>query len=204
MAKIKLIAFTDLHEKVVFLDRIKKVIAKEKIDLAVCTGDFTVFARNTQKVMRALDDLGVPVVLIHGNHEDEEEIVQLLPQFKNIHWAHERMIEVCGVQFFGFGGGGFSREEPQLELLEKQYSAQFDHRTVVLSHAPPFGTIMDQPDTDWHVGNATLTMLIKRRKPLLVLCGHIHEGFHTKDTIGATTIMNPGPDGEIITIEDDE
>jgi uncharacterized protein len=197
---MKLIAFTDIHENAQLLGRIKR--HAKGVDLAVCTGDFTVFGRSTKKMLAALNDLGVPLVLIPGNHEDDEEIESMLPQFKNIHWAHERFVEVKGLRFFGFGGRGFSRREPALETLEKKFAKQFDDRTIVLCHAPPYDTALDEVDADWHVGNESLRELIVRRKPMLVLTGHIHECFHQHDRLGATILINPGPDGEIIEVDD--
>jgi Icc-related predicted phosphoesterase len=199
---MKIFAFTDIHEDMQLLARIKRVIEKEKVDLAVCTGDFTVFSNGTKMMMEAMDKLGVPLVLIPGNHEDEDEIETLLPRFKNIHYAHERVVDVKGLRFIGFGGRGFRRHEPDLEVLERKHAKDFDGRTIFLCHAPPYGTALDEVDEGWHVGNETLTELIRRRKPMLVLCGHIHECFHAHDEVAGTPVINPGPDGEIIEVEE--
>lgn len=200
---MKLYAFTDIHENIAMLAKIKQRIKQHNVDLAICTGDFTVFSHATKKMLTAMNDLGVPLVLIPGNHDDEDEIMSLLPQMKNIHYAHETVITVKGIKFFGFGSRGFSREEPELERLEEEYADEFDERTIVLCHAPPYGTKLDEVDPGWHVGNETLTRLVRRRKPMLVLTGHIHECFHQHDSIGGTVAINPGPDGEIIEVDDD-
>jgi uncharacterized protein len=198
---MKIYAFTDIHENLQMLSKIKRRIKEQGVDLAVCTGDFTVFSHATKKMLTAMNDLGVPLVLIPGNHDDEDEIMALLPELKNIHYAHETMIEVMGLQFFGFGGRGFSRHEPALEMLEEQYAGQFNGGTIVLCHAPPYGTKLDEIDPEWHVGNESLTELVRRRRPMLVLCGHIHECFHQHDSIAGTPVINPGPDGEIIEVD---
>ena len=199
---MKLLAFTDIHANMQLMERIKRVVKQEQVDLAVCTGDFTVFGSSTKKIMTALNDLGCPLVLIHGNHEDEDEVEHLLPQFKNIHYAHMKVVDLKGLRFIGFGGHGFRRQEPELEMLEKELAKQFDGKTIFLCHAPPYNTTLDEVDADWHVGNESLTNLIRRRKPMLVLCGHIHETFHRHDTLAGTTLINPGPDGEIIEVDD--
>lgn len=200
---MKLLAFSDLHEDMRALAKIKAAIPKEKVDLAVCAGDFTVFGRSTKKMLAAINDLGVKVVLIHGNHEDEDEVMALLPQFPNIVWAHEQVVDEMGLRFIGFGGHGFHRREVELEELEKRFADKFNERTIFICHAPPHGTTLDEVDADWHVGNESLTQLIKRRKPLVVFAGHIHECFHRHDSLAGTTLINPGPDGEIIEVEDD-
>ena len=88
---MKLIAFTDFHENMQMLQRIKQAIAQEKPDVAVCAGDFTTFARSTKKVLTELNNLGVPLVLIHGNHDDEDETVMLLQNLKNLIPCNKRV-----------------------------------------------------------------------------------------------------------------
>jgi uncharacterized protein len=200
---MKILAFTDIHENLVLLRRIKTVIAKEQVNLAVCTGDFTIFGRSTKKMLTEMDNLGVPLVLIPGNHEDEEEVKTLLEHYKNIHSADQRVLDIAGLRFIGFGSHGFQRREPELEALEQRLAKEFTERTIFLCHAPPYGTHVDELEPGWHAGNESLTDLIKRRKPMLVLCGHLHECFHVHDVVAGTPIINPGPDGEIIEVEDD-
>ena len=199
---MKLLAFTDIHEDARLLERIKTTAREERVDLIVCTGDFTIFGRSGKKMLAAIDNLGAPVILIHGNHEDEEEVATLVKSCKNITFAHMRAKDVGGYRFIGYGGGGFRTHEPELEELERKLANQFNERTIILSHAPPYGTKLDEVDDDWHVGNQSLTALIRRRKPLLVLCGHIHECFHKHDQLAQTTLIDPGPDGEIIILDD--
>jgi uncharacterized protein len=198
---MKLLAFTDLHESQELLARLKLAVVREKVDIVVCAGDFTVFGHAMEKMLTELNSMGAPVVLIHGNHEDEEEVEALLPKFKNLHWAHQRVVDLQDIRFMGFGGGGFSRREPELEEFEKQHVTQFNDRTIFICHAPPMGTTLDEVTDEWHVGNESLSMLIRRRKPLVVIAGHIHECFHAHDNMGGTFCVNPGPDGEIIEVE---
>jgi hypothetical protein len=199
---MRILAFTDIHERPPLLNRLKRIVEAERVDAAVCVGDFTIFGRSTKAMLAAMESFGVPVVLIHGNHEDEQEILQLLPEFPDIHFVHNEPWELRGFTFLGFGGGGFSREESGLEELERRHAGRINERTVFLCHAPPYGTALDEVESGWHTGNETLTRLIRRRKPLLVLSGHIHECFHNHDELAGTTLINPGPEGEIIDLEE--
>jgi len=198
---MKILAFVDTHEDPRVWSRFKRIIKREKIDLVCCMGDFTIFGRKTTEGINQLDSLGVPVVLIHGNHEDPDEVLELLDTTKNIHWAHEQVVDINGVRFIGFGGHGFRQEEPELEELEARLANKFSRTTIIMSHAPPYETTLDEVEEEWHVGNESLRRLIMRRRPMLVLCGHIHQCFHAHDTIGKTTCINPGPDGEIIEVD---
>jgi len=48
-------------------------------------------------------------------------------------------------------------------------------RTVLISHAPPFGTVCDFNRERKHVGSRGLRAFIEERQPYLTLHGHIHE-----------------------------
>ena len=198
---MRLLAFTDTHEDPGAVPRLRRLVAQERVDIVVCAGDFTIMGRGLLAALKELNGLGAPLVLIPGNHEDPEEVEAALVRYENIVWAHERLVTVKGVPFVGFGGGGFRRREPCLEDLDREIGSRIDGRTILLSHAPPAETALDMVGDDWHVGNETLTDIIRRRKPLLALCGHIHECFHARDTLAGTIVINPGPDGEIIELE---
>lgn len=62
---------------------------------------------------------------------------------------------------------------------------------VVIVHNPPKDTAVDRITSGFHVGSPLIRDFIERRKPLLVVSGHIHESFAV-DTLGPTTIVNPG------------
>lgn len=200
---MKLLVFTDTHGQEGAMERFKDIIEQESPDLAVCAGDFTFFGTGIEEYLVGFDGLGLPVVLIHGNHEDGEEVARICEGLANVTFVHGRVEIVCGLKFFGFGGHGFSRIEPELEALLEEHEAAIDSGTIVISHPPPLGTALDEVEPGWHVGCESLNRLIKKCRPMLVLCGHIHECFHERDTLYGTMIINPGPDGEMIEVEND-
>lgn len=201
---MRILACTDIHEQIALIPRFSRIIKQEQVDVFVCAGDFSIFGRSTKKILEAFNSLPVPVVFIHGNHEDELEVRSLLKLFPNIHFVHNMPYDYMGYTFLGFGGGGFSLNEPEYEKIAKTHAHAFHAKTVLLMHPPPYGTLLDEVDQDWHVGTQTLTDIIASKQPIIAFCGHIHECFHVRDEIGATMIINPGPDGEVIELEDDE
>lgn len=62
---------------------------------------------------------------------------------------------------------------------------------VVIAHNPPKDTGLDLITSGFHVGSPLIRDFIERRKPLLVVSGHIHESFAV-ETLGPTTLVNPG------------
>ncbi len=199
---MRIYAFTDTHGNTKSLAHVKQEVRKHKPDLVICTGDLSVFEHELKALLSRVNMFGPPVVMLHGNHEEEDRIRALCGQFPKITFLHKEVLQLGGWTFAAFGGGGFDDHYPELEaLLKRKEWKELDwEHTIFLSHAPPHGTSLDdvgELEEAWHVGSKTLTKLVKKHKPLLVLAGHIHECFETSDTIGKTIVENPGPKGKL-------
>lgn len=59
-----------------------------------------------------------------------------------------------------------------------------------MTHAPPFGTKLDEIAHGKHVGSASIRKFIEGEKPLLNVCGHIHEKAGAEDMINSTRLIN--------------
>lgn len=70
------------------------------------------------------------------------------------------------------------------------------NRSIVAIHSPPEGYDLDVCMDGRRVGSKSVTEWILREKPLLVLCGHIHESYFKtniwKAQIGSTLVIQPG------------
>jgi hypothetical protein len=194
---MKLVCITDLHGDGRALDRI--LDTAEAVDAILLGGDITNFGTVNQAeefVCRAQRSCQL-VLAVAGNCDSAP--------------IDSRLVEL-GVSLFGRGvivGGigfyGVSAMPPWLgsmyELSEEEIAAaleagrrqvaEADH-TIVLSHAPPYGTRLDRTRGGSHVGSRAVRELIEQTGPLLVVCGHIHES-HGIDRLGPTTMVNCGP-----------
>jgi len=84
-------------------------------------------------------------------------------------------------------------EEELKGLLERNLSElTVDDRVVLVSHMPPANTSVDVTYSGRHIGSSSIREFIERVRPILVLCGHVHEAPGI-DRIGETIIVNPGP-----------
>jgi uncharacterized protein len=197
---MRILAFSDPHGSKA---QLAKVAQKAGFaDLIICAGDLTSFGNRLGSILKDLSALGKPVLMIPGNHEEHLELKEECKLFPAIKEIDRDFHEQGGILFIGYGGGGFSHETPQFESFARKIrnrSAQHKGKRVVIFHQPPYGTACDLMPYG-HVGNETFAAFIAQDQPDLVLCGHIHECFHTQDTMGRTRIMNPGPDGTIIEI----
>ena len=192
---MRLLAITDVHNDFEALE--KSLAAAGDVDAILVLGDFAVTRTSIGRAYRRLARVGCPVYIIHGNHEDEDDARELAAEHGLI-FVH-RCVESFGdLSIVGYGGDGFSEERPDLDAFCTQLGDDLVHRSIVLTHAPPFDTALDDLEGD-HVGDESVRRLIERTKPLVALSGHLHENFHAGGTIGDSIIANPGL-GTIIVI----
>jgi hypothetical protein len=195
---MNILAFTDIHGDERKLKKIK--LKSKKAELLVCMGDITIFENHMRRILKELNSIGKPVLIIHGNHEDDHNMKRECEDFKNITFLHKKFHEAGGVLFAGYGGGGFSLRDREFELFSQKIATERKGRRLILMfHGPPYKNKTDLIYGE-HAGNKSYTDFIKKEKPELVLCGHLHENNGKHDRIGKTLIMNPGPEGRMIRI----
>ena len=198
---MKLLVFTDTHSDKEMIDKVKE--KSKKADILICLGDLTTFQAHMSTILKELNSLKKPVIMIHGNHESEDTISDMIKNLKNIYFIHEKTYELDNLLILGYGGGGFSIEDIRFEKIsakwEKLLSKKNDKKIILITHGPPFETDIDLISKK-HVGNKSYTKFIKKNKIDYVFSGHLHENFYKTGKLGKTTVMNPGPEGRIIII----
>jgi uncharacterized protein len=196
---MRILVFTDTHGND---HRLSKVIEKSKnADLVVCCGDMTVFENDIDKILSKINSMDKLTLVIPGNHESDEGLKRASARFKNIFYLHGTILEHDGLTFVGFGGGGFGIRDVEFERFIKLHEDRLKNKKIVfVTHGPPFKTTLDFINNE-HVGNKSYADFIKKHKPLVHFCGHIHENFSSIDRIDGTFILNPGPDGRIFPVK---
>jgi len=199
---MKILVFGDTHGDIRSLEEAKRKASK--VDLTICLGDLTYFGENIELLLQYLESFPTKVVLLHGNHEDEELLEELSKSFKNIKFSHGEVLQINDFFFITYGGDGFSRIDPFFDELTNEISAKISEpeKSILILHGPPFDTELDAPMKDYHSGNVSYRFFIEQFQPLISFSGHIHETFKKKDKIGETHLLNPGPDGEIIDLKE--
>lgn len=190
-------AFTDWHTSLTAFSEAKEK-AKEA-DLVICAGDFTIFQNQEKMLLRLMNNIGKPVLLIPGNHEDEVGLKEACVGLKNIIYLHAATYELGDYFFFGYGGGGFSFEDKGFEKVARMVKKEIkkNHNVILVTHQPPYGTRLDVV-VDKHVGNKSYRRFIDEVHPIVAIAGHIHECFGTMDKIKNCRLYNPGPKGRVI------
>jgi len=200
MQKMKILAFVDLHSSLSILKRIIRRAKKQDISIIVNAGDHTIFGEKHRFILRELNKIKKPVLVIHGNHETEKETRNLCKSLKHCIFIHNKLFKKNNYVFFGWGGGGFSLIDRNFEKAVKKFKKQFKNKQVILiTHAPPYKTKVDEILKE-HAGNKSIREFIIKNKPVFSITGHIHENAGKQDKLGKTTIINPGPKGKVIEI----
>jgi len=204
---MKLLVFTDLHGDLKYLEKLLQKAKKEKPAALVCAGDLTNFGYGLRTLLQRFAILKIPLFIIPGNHETEDEIKVYskgLPFVHNIHLRSEVFHSVC---ILGCGGGGFTAQHAEFELSERKFAASIkklkikDHRykVILVTHQPPYKTKLDYICGEY-VGSTSIRKFIEKHQPDVCITGHIHPAEGLEDKIGHTRVINPGPTGKIIEI----
>ena len=200
---MKILAFTDIHGSDISLKRIAQKVKSEKPDLLVCAGDISIFEHGIVGILKKLNRLGKRIIMVHGNHEDEDSFPKYAKSLKNIVYIHGTSHSEEGVLFIGYGGDGFSVVDRKFEKMSKSFEKMIknneDKKIVLVCHAPPYKTKVDKL-VEGHCGNKSIRNFIEKNRIDFVFCGHLHENFGKEDNIKKTKIINPGPFGKTVRI----
>jgi Icc-related predicted phosphoesterase len=193
---MKLLLFSDLHCDTTAARSLVKRAASA--DVLISAGDFGKVRQDVGVCIDVLQTIDKPAVLVAGNNESTEELVEGCKNWPQAHVLHGSGIAIAGIQFFGIGGGipvtpfgpwsyDFTEEQAQ-ELLQNCPAG-----CVLVSHSPPKGAV-DRAGGQ-SLGSVAVRDAVRRLQPLLVVCGHIHSCAGQQDRIGSTPVINAGPKG---------
>jgi Icc-related predicted phosphoesterase len=192
---LKILAFSDLHRDVKAMQNI--MLESELADVLIGAGDFATYGLGTNDTMSILAEAKVPVLIVPGNHDNTKELRTICDKFENMHLLHGDLLTIKGVNFFGLGD-----EIPHANDAEWNQSLSEDEAADILQHCPAGGVLIthspplgycDQQANGTHEGSQAIRDAIRFKKPVLNLCGHIHEAWNTTAMIDKTQVFNLGP-----------
>ncbi len=202
--KFKILAAGDIHGDSRLAGKLAERAKKEKVDIVILTGDITFAEQSTDNLIGPFVKAGKRVLLIPGNHETiatANFFADVYPNVKNIHGYSIRMGDI-GI--FGAGSaniGLFQLKEKEIyDLLEKGWKKIKDSKKkIMVTHVHPSGTLMEKM-TSFFEGSSAVRRAIKKFKPNIALCSHVHEAAGIEEKIGKTKVINVGRKGKIIEI----
>jgi Icc-related predicted phosphoesterase len=199
---MRLVEFSDLHRDAAMAEAIVRDGCDA--DVVVGAGDFATCGLGLQDTLPIFRRIPVPLVLVPGNHDDLDELRSACADWPLAHVLHGQSVTIEGIAFFGIGyGSGVVNPEPWNKTLDESEAAQMLGRcpehAVLVSHSPPWG-IADRQKDGRHDGSRALGDAILLRRPRIVICGHIHNGWGQSGNIGRTPVHNIGPQSQTFVV----
>jgi uncharacterized protein len=198
---VRLLAFSDLHND---LARAESLVHLSKsADVAVGVGDFASIHSGLEETIGALRGIQGPAVLVPGNNETEDALREACESWDTAVVLHGEATEIGGVAFFGLGAGvPVTPWDWSFDLTEEEAAQKLEScppGCVLAVHSPPRGHV-DQNRSGEQLGSEAVLRSIESKRPLVALCGHIHEQWGQESKVGATRVINLGPSGTMLEI----
>jgi Icc-related predicted phosphoesterase len=197
---MKLLAFSDLHRNQERAEHLVRL--SSQADLVVGAGDYATMHKGLDSTIETLRAIPVPAVLVPGNAETDTELWQACASWASAYVLHGQALQIEGAQFFGLGGGVPPTPFPwSFDLNEDEAAAKLEscpEGAVLVVHSPPKGHLDEVHGR--HLGSRAVLEAIERKRPALVLCGHIHQCWGGEAVVGTTPVVNVGPDGRFFEI----
>lgn len=195
---MKLLALSDIHGKESILKSILDVAKSFEIKAISISGDITNFGgfEDLERILKIVDNFGVPFFYVLGNCDS----INLRNGIESLGICLEsKCYNVFGINIIGSGGSTPTPFNTPFEISEEELISNLrraksfcEEVTMILTHNPPLGSIVDRVKGGLHVGSKALRDFIILSKPKIAQCGHIHEA-RGKEIIGDTLVFNPGP-----------
>jgi len=174
----------DFHGEETRYKKFLEGVKREEPDVVILPGDLG-------KIDESLFE-GITAFAVHGNMDG-------LLFLKKIKIVDEKLFEFKGLRFLGLGWNFKDVVEENGRMITIE-NAKFD---IVISHVPPYKT-KDRAFLGIHIGSKKLRKIVEEKKPMFVLCGHVHEDYGY-ERLGDTIVVNCsiGKKGEYTIIDID-
>jgi len=189
---MKLLLFSDIHNDWRTLERILSTDA----DYYISAGDQVTWGKGLERCGEILKTRGERMWVLPGNHESAAQISEMCA-LCGLNDFHERHIQVGRWHVAGLGYSNPTPFNTPGEYSEAEFArrlapfAQLDP-LVLVCHAPPRNTALDQVRPGLHAGSTAVREFIEKHQPAYFFCGHIHEAEGVEIQMGKTRARNLG------------
>lgn len=195
---MKIFGFADFHGNIESMKRASDLVSFKRPSLVVVAGDLANWdTRLAEHALEELSKSGQKVLFVPGNMDDPA--LANWRDTERVVCLHAKTIVQNGTLFVGLGGAVTSPFRAPFEFGEAEASRALaqavqtssSQNMVLVSHCPPKNTKLDLAGGTRHVGSEAVRRFIEEKKPLLVICGHIHEA-QGVDSVGKVPVVNVG------------
>jgi Icc-related predicted phosphoesterase len=189
---VKVLLFSDIHNDWKTLERILSVEA----DYYISAGDQVSWQRGLDRCGEILKTRGDRVWVLPGNHESADQIARMCTQY-GLNDFHERHFSVGRWNVAGLGYSSPTPFDTPGEYSEGELARRLEpfatlDPLVLVCHAPPRDTALDQVRPGLHAGSTAVREFIEAHQPPYFFCGHIHEAEGVEIAMGKTRARNLG------------
>jgi Icc-related predicted phosphoesterase len=194
----RLMVFSDIHGDVHALRKAMDVEA----DYYFAAGDLVNWGRGLDKMAEPMLEKKDRVYVLPGNHESAADIASFCERH-GFHDFHGGTLEVAGVHVAGLGYSSPTPFDTPGEYSEDELRERLGKfgglkPLVLVCHAPPYDTELDQVHEGLHAGSKAVREFIEKHQPRDFFCGHIHEAAGVGIEMGATKARNVGKRGFLL------
>jgi uncharacterized protein len=198
---LRLLVFSDIHNDWKALESLLAIEA----DYYIAAGDQLTWSRGQDECGEILQSRGDRVYVLPGNHESAAQMAGMCARY-GLHNFHERHIEAGAWHIAGLGYSSPTPFNTPGEYSETQFAERLQRFAdlsplVLVCHAPPYGTALDEIRPGLHAGSRAVLKFIEERQPAHFLCGHIHEAEGRAVEIGGTHARNVGKAGYLLELD---
>lgn len=215
---MRIAALGDLHCKTTMEGEVKRLLGgvEREADLLILAGDLTNMGRADEMsvLLKDLHDFSLPIVAVLGNHDHENDNVELLVEMmtsRGIHVLNCTTFEFEGVGFVGTKGfcGGFGKQAVQpfgeralkafvhasigeAARLENALATLKTDQKIALLHYAPIAETLEGESREVYpfLGSSLLSAALDRYGVDLVVHGHAHNGSPEGRTQGGIPVHN--------------
>jgi uncharacterized protein len=195
---MKLLAFSDLHRNRRQAERL--VSLSREADIVVGAGDFATWHVGLARTVGTFASVAVPIVFVPGNNESAAGLSRACAGLPHARVLHGNATEIDGVTLFGLGAAVPPTPLPwSFDLAEDDARGLLSgcpEGAVLISHSPPKGCLDEGHRPG--MGSAAVRETIERKRPSLVICGHIHQQAGRQATLAGARVVNAGPKGLLL------
>lgn len=195
---MKIQIFSDIHGDLKGLERAVAVEA----EIYIAAGDLVTWPAPLDDCGKILAPLGEKLWVMPGNNETDLQIAEFCTQF-GFRNFHDVTFEIDGTHF---GGLGYSNKTPfstpgeysEHELAQRLAKFADLSPLVLVCHAPPLDTELDEAGSGNHFGSSAVREYLDAHPPAYFFCGHIHEAAGRVVQLGPTVASNVGKKGYLL------
>lgn len=195
---MKLLIFSDIHSDLKALEG----LVQTEADYYFAAGDLVSWARGLERCGEILKQRRDRIYVLPGNHESAEQIAAFCTKY-GFHDFHEKSLRVANYHVAGLGYSSPTPFDTPGEYSEAELAARLARfeklePLVLICHAPPYGTALDQVRKGLHAGSKSVRDFVDRHQPAYLFCGHIHEAEGVSVELGKTRAINVGKRGYLL------